>query len=206
VSNEQNPTIENPTLSDSGLYTVKAIVNGCESSNSVTVTGQSVPDFSLKGECAGAIYTITVTPTDNSFDAGNVSYSWTGPNNFTASVNPVEITGLAAGAYTVSVTNPEGCSLSKSIPVANTFCGQVQLGISPNDDGYNESFDLTGLGKDIKFEIFNRYGTMVYKQDGYTNQWHGQDYKNRQLPDATYYYYIKLGSGEEKTGWVYVTR
>ncbi|WP_309640220.1 gliding motility-associated C-terminal domain-containing protein [Flavobacterium sp.] len=206
TSSQQNPTIANPTSDNAGLYTIKALLNGCESTNSITVAGESVPDFDLKGLCKGAVYNITVVPNHKSFDVAAVSYLWSGPNNFSSTVNPIDITGFNSGQYTATVTNSEGCSLSKNIVVSNTFCGQVPLGISPNDDDYNDEFDLTGLGKEIRFEVFNRYGTMVYKQDDYTNQWHGQDYKNRMLPDATYYYYIKLKSGEEKTGWVYVTR
>jgi hypothetical protein len=47
---------------------------------------------------------------------------------------------------------------------------------------------------------------MVFEQDHYTNQWYGQDFNGNILPDATYYYYIRLSSGEERTGWVYLTQ
>jgi gliding motility-associated-like protein len=65
---------------------------------------------------------------------------------------------------------------------------------------------LRGFGEILQFKIYSRYGRIVFEQNNYTNQWHGQDYKNRDLPDATYYYYIKFKTGEEKTGWVYVNR
>lgn len=202
----QNPIIENPSQDNAGLYTVMALLDGCMSTNSMTITGEIIPDFDLKGKCNGTSFTVDVIPNQNSFDVSTASYLWTGPDNFTSSQNPIDITGMRSGQYTVTVTNVQGCSLSKNIQVGNTVCNRVPLGISPNNDGSNESFDLTGFGAEIKFKIFNRYGTMVYEQNNYTNQWHGQDYNDHQLPDATYFYYIQLKSGEEKTGWVYVTR
>lgn len=206
TSNEQNPILENPTSENMGLYTVTALLEGCESNATVTMTGQSSPDYDVAGKCTNNAYIATVTPRMNSFDVANVTYLWTGPDSFSSTLNPVNLTGLRSGQYTVTVTNIEGCSLSKNITVGNTICTQVPLGISPNGDDKNEEFDLMGFGPEIKFKIFNRYGTMVFEQDNYTNQWHGQDYNDHILPDATYFYYIRLKSGDEKTGWVYVTR
>lgn len=206
TSNEQNPIIENPTSDNLGEYNVKVLLNGCESNASVTLTGQPSPDFDVEGKCTNNAYIVTVTPRLKSFAVENATYYWTGPNGFSSTLNPIDLTGFRSGQYTVTVTNVEGCSLSKNVTVGNTLCTQVPLGISPNGDDKNEEFDLTGFGPEIKFKIFNRYGTMVFEQDNYTNQWHGQDYNDHILPDATYFYYIRLKSGEEKTGWVYVTR
>jgi gliding motility-associated-like protein len=206
ASNQQSFVLQNPTLSDEGLYTVKAILNGCESITSIALLGKPVPDFDILAKCFQNVYNVTVIPKPDSFDVANVTYLWTGPDNYSSTLNPINITGFRSGQYSVTVTNLGGCSLSKNVTINNTFCGTIPLGVSPNDDGYNETFDLIGLGAEIKFKIFNRYGTMVFEQDNYTNQWHGQDYNNHILPDATYFYYIQFKSGEEKTGWVYVTR
>jgi gliding motility-associated-like protein len=205
-SNEQNPIIENTTTSNSGLYSVNAIVNGCESTASIRINMLPIPEFEISPNCINSIFTLTIAPINNSFSTQTASYSWTGPSGFSSTINPISLTGLPTGLYEATVTNVEGCSVSKNVSVVNTNCNQVQLGISPNGDDKNDEFDLTGFGPEIRFKIFNRYGTMVFEQDNYTNQWHGQDYNDHILPDATYFYYIRLKSGEEKTGWVYVTR
>jgi len=46
---------------------------------------------------------------------------------------------------------------------------------------------------------------LVYEKEDYKDHWRGQDFKDRELPDATYFYYLLLRSGEERTGWVYKT-
>ena len=78
-------------------------------------------------------------------------------------------------------------------------------GISPNGDGLNDSFDLTGYGiLDIK--IYNRYGTEVFSYgETYINEWHGQDKAGQALPDGTYYY-VAIANGKVRTGWVQINR
>ncbi|KGO90933.1 hypothetical protein Q766_20700 [Flavobacterium subsaxonicum WB 4.1-42 = DSM 21790] len=81
----------------------------------------------------------------------------------------------------------------------------VQKGISPNNDGLNDSFDLSGL--DIrKLEIFNRYGKEVYSKSGYTNEWMGQTDGGDELPTGTYFFMFERNNGETQTGWIYINR
>ncbi|ODS77650.1 MAG: hypothetical protein ABS44_22370 [Chryseobacterium sp. SCN 40-13] len=89
--------------------------------------------------------------------------------------------------FSVKVTTAAGCSLEKSYTVEQIYC-QIQRGISPNGDGLNDTFDLTGFNVE-KLGIFNRYGTEVFKHGaGYTNQWFGQSNGGNELPDGTYFY------------------
>lgn len=201
-SNEQNPVINEATPSASGAYTVKAIISGCPSeAGSVTVTVNASPEFTIDRECNNKQFMVSVVPNGTAFPE-NVTYSWTGPDNYTSHENPINITGGVNGTYSVTVTFEDGCSNSASIDITTTRC-EIQKGISPNNDNKNDFFDLTGFDV-LNLKIFNRYGMVVFEQDGYTNQWHGQTSKGHDLPDTTYYYYIKFKSGEEKTGWVYV--
>ncbi len=72
---------------------------------------------------------------------GLASYSWTGPNGFTSTLQNPVITGVtdaAAGAYTLTVTNSAGCTASTTVnvtintvdqptAVANTPCAGTDL-------------------------------------------------------------------------------
>jgi gliding motility-associated-like protein len=205
VSNLQNPVIENVSALQNGTYTVKAIAGGCESGvSSVNVAVSPLPLFTLAGDCIDNQYTITASVTDQTIDPATLVFSWNGPDNYSDSGNPVTITGGKRGIYTATATTPDGCAATSQITVATTMCS-IPTGVSPNDDTRNDTFDLAGFDV-LKFKVYNRYGRMVYEQDNYTNQWHGQDFNGNILPDATYYYYIRLFTGEERTGWVYVTK
>lgn len=203
-SNEQNPTVPDSNATHSGQYNLQVTVNECDATASVTVAVNTSPDFILEQHCEDGAFVLEAEPVNGTFDPNAVLYNWTGPQNFSSSANPVAVTGLESGDYTMAITTDEGCTVTKTIHVAGTRCS-IPTGISPNHDGDNDTLDLTGYGI-LKFKIFNRYGRMVFEQDDYTNQWHGQDFNGRELPDATYYYYIRLNTGEEKTGWVYVTK
>ena len=206
TSNEQNPIINPVSALNNGMYSVKVIENGCESSlASVEVVVNSLPQFTLESSCVENAFTIMAIPINNSFDVNQVNYSWIGPNGFESSTNPIVITGLFPGNYSLTVTNVEGCFASNSTEILNTLCA-IPQGVSANNDGNNDSFNLSGFGIVPNVKIFNRYGMTVFEQNNYINQWHGQDFNNNELPSATYYYLLKLASGEVKSGWVYLTR
>ena len=204
TSNEQNPIINPVSALNNGIYTVSAAENGCVSETTfVEVEVGSVPQFTLESGCVENAYMITATVGNNAGTTPLI-FSWTGPNNYASSENPINIIGLEKGEYFLTVTNTEGCSFSDSIEVPSTLC-VIQQGVSVNDDGDNDTFNLSGFDV-TNLKIFNRYGMIVFEQNNYTDQWHGQDYNNNELPVATYYYLVKLLTGESKTGWVYLIR
>jgi gliding motility-associated-like protein len=204
-SSLQNPVLSGITSAIDGVYTVKAIVAGCESGTaSVVVAVRPLPEFEIEKGCDGVRYLLKVIVTNNSFDPATATFTWSGPNGYTNTGNPIEITREDTGDYTVQVTDENGCSLTKTITVSGTFC-EVPNTITPNNDGFNDTFDLSGLGV-TRLEIYNRWGRLVFDHDNYINTWYGQNNNNELLPGSTYFYLISLDSGEKKQGWVFVLR
>ena len=81
----------------------------------------------------------------------------------------------------------------------------IQKGLSPNGDGLNDFFNLSGYGVS-ELKIYNRLGTEVFSFGmGYTNQWFGQDKSGKALPDGTYYYKV-ISNGKVRTGWVQINK
>ena len=105
--------------------------------------------------------------------------------------------------FTVTVNNGS-CDSTESFTVYNVSCN-IPKGISPNGDGSNDEFDLTGFNV-RKLEIFNRYGTQVYSRNNYVKEWRGQSDKGDDLPDGTYYYVIYRDGVKTATGWVQINR
>ena len=80
---------------------------------------------------------------------------------------------------------------------------QIPQGISPNGDGFNDTFELKGY--DVKrIKIYNRYGKLVYETSNYSDNWDGQSNEGNKLPVGTYFYHILYNEGLEKTGWLYI--
>ncbi|MFL9836627.1 gliding motility-associated C-terminal domain-containing protein [Flavobacterium sp. ST-75] len=184
-----------------GQYHVEVNNDGCITEEIIQVNrNTNAFDVVLDNGCNDFEYVITVTNQD---ELEGATYSWTGPEGFNASGPEVVISEMPAGTYTVEVTNTEGCMAIASVEIENTYC-RIPKGVSPGDDGMNDTFDLSNLEVQ-ELLIFNRYGLKVYEKEGYLNEWHGQSDKG-DLPTGTYYYVATLSAGKQVTGWVYLNR
>ena len=112
---------------------------------------------------------------------------------------------------TLYVTNDIGCidSISHAFyKVIPDLVLEIPNAFSPNGDGINDRWNIDGLKArpNATTEVYNRYGQIVYKSNGYTLGWDGT--RNGQLlPSGTYYYVIKPAPGEKAyTGWVALLR
>lgn len=107
-------SLQNPSVTAGGTYTVVATNSSGTGSASVTVTENKMPpDITATGGTQACSTTITLTA--NSTVSG-VTYSWTGPNGFTSNEQNPDV--IEAGTYTVLVTNPAtGCSNQQSVSV-----------------------------------------------------------------------------------------
>ncbi len=101
--------LQNPSVSNPGSYTVTftGLANGCTATAVASVTQDpAVPEIAVVADsltCATTSVTLdatTMTP--------NVTFLWSGPNNFSSTVEDPQ-TGVP-GSYTVVATAPNGCS------------------------------------------------------------------------------------------------
>jgi hypothetical protein len=118
-------TTQNPSAPAAGIYTLTVTdpSSGCTGSDTALVSLNNTPP----GAAASVSGPLTCNTSSSATLSGSssttgVSYSWTGPNNFTAATqNPVV---SAAGTYNLTVTNPvNGCTSNTSTTVtfSNTF-------------------------------------------------------------------------------------
>ena len=82
----------------------------------------------------------------------------------------------------------------------------IPEGFSPNGDGVNDLFVLQRVpaGVRVQIDIYNRWGTLVYQNGDYQNDWDGTTSQGirtsgtgQNLPDGTYYYQVRLSDGRE---------
>ena len=117
TSTVQNPVITSVTDAAAGIYTLTVTNSaGCSAFTTVNVTINTVnlPTAVANTPCVGGELNLVGGP------SGMVSYSWTGPNGFTSSLqNPIitGVTAAAAGTYTLTVTNSGGGSSSATVDV-----------------------------------------------------------------------------------------
>ncbi|MGB0896781.1 MAG: gliding motility-associated C-terminal domain-containing protein [Flavobacteriaceae bacterium] len=108
------------------------------------------------------------------------------------------------------------CYQITSFNLTTTNCPPwIPNGFSPNGDGVNDEFEISGLltiFENFELKIYNRYGTLIYKGGEKKGFWNGisnEGINNRGklLPVGTYYYVLHLNDPNyEKplVGWVYM--
>ena len=84
---------------------------------------------------------------------------------------------------------------------------EFYTGFSPNGDGQNDFFTIKGISQypNNELAVFNRWGTEVFKMKGYKNAWDGT-WKDKELPDGTYFYVLQDGEGKKYQGFVQISR
>ncbi len=89
----------------------------------------------------------------------------------------------------------------------------LSKGFSPNNDGINDEYVIPWLDqyKKVSFEVFNRWGNVIYKMDVYDNSWNGTANVGgtigEDLPVGTYFYIITVEEiNQQFNGYIYLNR
>jgi hypothetical protein len=108
--------LANPTVNAAGMYNVVVTApNNCIANGSAVVLLNNISATSTLN--TGVITCANTTTTINhTVSANATTYAWTGPNNFSSTVqSPTVSTG---GAYSVTITANNGCTSTNQITVA----------------------------------------------------------------------------------------
>lgn len=148
---------------------------------------------------------VRFNPTAN--DSTVLSFRWTPPNGLSdpTVLRPV-LKAMEDQVYTLTAIGEGGCIATDETSVKVFKAVTVPNAFSPNGDQINDRWVITNLADyaECTVEIFNRYGQRVYYSEGYKTPWDGT-YKGALLPQATYYYVIRLRNGTNPlTGYVVI--
>ncbi len=173
LGNTQNITI----LAQAGTYTLSSVApNGCDNSNSITVTPVPAPTITaISSNAAGACVTgstnATLTPTISPFNNNlNYSYQWTGPNvSSTEKVLLIpNVTAAANGNYTLLVMTGVGCQSKpftynlgvKNIPQTASIKGDLTQSICEGEELLLELNNVY-TGKNVSFKWKTPAGEII---------------------------------------------
>ncbi|MFT4697676.1 MAG: gliding motility-associated-like protein [Flavobacteriaceae bacterium] len=213
---------DNPTLlvTIEGSYSVIVTLGICTAEDSINLELPEGLEVSLSPTqlkvCPDDINTLVAISNDS-----DVEYRW--------EKDEVIIEGETSASLEISLTENESGPVSYRVRVKKQRCiaydyASITLfnsgncfipqGLSPNNDGFNDYFDLefisdrTGVAN---FQVYNRNGVNVYERNNYVKGWGGQTDDNVLLPTGTYFYIITMNGndpifGNQVTGWVYINR
>jgi gliding motility-associated-like protein len=80
----------------------------------------------------------------------------------------------------------------------------IPNGITPNDDGINDVFEIINSSccESIAIKVFNRWGNMVYQSDDYQNDWKAVNQDGTKLVQGTYFIILTLPTGNERASYI----
>ena len=150
-----------------------------------------------------------ITLINENFDVSNVRITWYRNDEKIEGYQKLSLPVIQHGVYTAKIEKKNvPCPFMISATVTEKNCygsAKVTEGISPNNDGINDYFDLSEA-KVRLLKMYNRNGTLVYSKNNYTLEWHGQSNTGSELPVGVYFYAITFDNGDEKSGWIYLNR
>jgi len=173
----------------------------------------AVDDRDTVGE--GDIKTINVLGNDTTNSTLITVVILDQPTNGTAMVNSdLTINYMAndgvcdtTDSFTYELCNPSGCDTATVTFYIECKSFLIFNGFSPNADGINETFTIDGIEDfpNNNVQVFNRWGNMVFEQQGYKGQWNGT-WRDKDLPDGTYFYLLDDGEGKQYSGFLEIRR
>ena len=190
-------------VSQQGIYFVQVDLNGCTDSDTINIRYILKPRFTLGPDqmiCPGNSFILN--PTLN--PAWQIKWQ-DGTTNPTYTVKQ-------PGTYSLSATNNCGTT-QDDIIVSKGICKvYVPSAFTPNNDGLNDLFRVTGTEVISEFElmIFNRWGELIFKTTDKTKGWDGK-LKGASLSTGTFVYLLKYkdntsGKSESLKGTVVLIR
>ena len=192
---------------NSGVFT--AIIpnsQGCDSTITINLTIDSI-------ETTG----IQLNELVYSADQSNVLYQWVSCENnyaYVAGATQQTFEPQLSGDYAVILTNNTCVDTSECLTIdIDLLVPQV---VTPNGDGKNDVFEIQGIydHPNNVLEIYNRWGSLVYRQEGYQNTWGGEcteglSFGGNILPTGTYFYILDLGDNDgakPSKGYIFLTK
>ncbi len=82
-----------------------------------------------------------------------------------------------------------------TIPYSSSSLANV---FTPNGDGSNDVFTVNGLQAGDQVQIYNRWGTLVYKFRGVNDRWDGRNTSGGKEKPGVYFYVVTRSSGSDK--------
>ena len=182
------------TVSEAGQYCVTLKnAEGCIATQCVTVVENLPPKISVQVNSGEIIINVLsgISPFEFSLDGLN----WQNENKF----------NFSGGTLTVFVREKTTSKCESQLKINIPFIPNV---ITPNSDGFNDSWDLSNLSyytDDISIKIFDRFGKILFEKviNGKNLETNGKINLNN-VTSGTYWYLINIPSYGVLNGWLVV--
>lgn len=201
-----------PAAATSGTYYIKGTNAAlCADVKPVSVSVLQMPDADAgPDQDLGYVFTATVQASE---PAPGETGTWSVVEgsglitNPAAPVTTIGDLGIGENTFLWTVSNGVCPAATDSLKIIVTDLTVPTL-ITPNNDGRNDFFVLSGIENQFNNElsVFDRRGVLVFRDKDYQNNWNGVDYNEKPLADDTYFFVLKTGDGRQRTGFIVIRK
>ena len=195
-SQATNPAVQ---LCDGEYHVTITDANNCTLKDTAVIKDISVSINFYAWASSDTIYEGQSCQLNSTILGNQYIYSWSpidGLSDPTIS-NPIA-TPTTTTTYIVETLDAYGCYWSDTITiyVTDVICDEpyiyVPNAFTPNNDGKNDFLKVeSSVGYDIVFQIYDRWGELVFETTDIDNTWDGI-YKGKELQAGVYVYHLKL--------------
>ncbi|MBP7497147.1 MAG: gliding motility-associated C-terminal domain-containing protein [Bacteroidales bacterium] len=176
-------------------------INGCKAMDNITIYVNPQPEYKL-------FYPDCLIPADEAFikvkaDSLTKDFIWQDGKN----TNEYKV--YTPDTYIVRMKNIYGCQKSDSVALKYCTFIWVPKSFTPNGDGLNDYFVVSGLEiHNYKINIFDRWGNVLFISDDINKYWDGK-LNGQDCPQAVYGWiinYKEFNFNKTRKGYVTLIR
>jgi gliding motility-associated-like protein len=188
-------TTNSLTVTQSGTYSVTESNGACATTSAVVIVNVIPTPIANAGPDQVVLENDVVSLNGS----GGTNYSWSPATGLSdANIANPTFPAVITTTYTLTVSDATNtCSTTDDVTIIVERPIRIPNAITVNADGQNDVWDIENIGSfpNCIVEVYNRWGTLVWKSVGYDKKWDGTNYRNGEvLPDGTYFYIIILNS------------
>lgn len=204
--------LSTPATATAGTWYIKGINQlQCSDIKPVTATvlespvADAGPDMNLEYQFSTGVSALQPKPGETGqwkIVSGTADFAQ--PSSATTTISNL---GIGVNIFLWTVTNGV-CPPSTDTLKIRVRDLNVPTLITPNADGRNDYFILKGIEmfQNNQLTIFDRRGTIVFRDNNYKNDWDGVDQHKNPLPDDTYFFILKTGDRRYRNGYIVIRR
>ncbi|NOT36114.1 MAG: T9SS type B sorting domain-containing protein [Saprospiraceae bacterium] len=202
-SSNGSEILVNVTKSTTYTVTVKDTLSGCVWTDSHTVNVSDIGNV-IFAKADPEVIVVGSSSQLTTIQGANYKYLWS-PND--SSLNAIDIynpiaTPKKTTSYTVTVTDPNGCTATSTVTVKVGPCDEfvfVPNAFSPNNDGKNDQFRVRAISlKSMELVVYNRWGQEMYKSTNIGSGWDGT-FDGEKLGPDVYAWCVRFTCPDDKS-------